>query len=104
MVDITFTETMWAEMRPDVYRGENLDEHKPQWTGWAVGDTGEETINGDMELSPGHFPAGTKVSLSVPLCPKCGDSSDIYWDHDNGKSKDCGCGFSWKEWAEEQYS
>ena len=98
---LKYREVMWAEQAPDVYDGPNCDQHRPDWRtnedGSGEVDTGGQDI---LELAASTFPAGTKVVISVPLCPTCGDSADL-GHHMGGK---CDCGFDWKAWANDEYS
>ncbi|MBW5800081.1 hypothetical protein [Halomonas elongata] len=96
---IEYQNVMWAEMKPDVYAGENLDEHRPGWECYTDGDMGEETGLDTIELPAMRFPPGTKITVEVPCCPECGLSADYDREGDC-----CECGFDWKAWAEEQYS
>lgn len=51
------------------------------------------------------LPPGTKITLSVPCCPKCGDAADLAATRfDHQEWPDCKCGFSWRNWAQETYS
>lgn len=99
---LEYLEVMWAEQKPDVYSGPNCDEHRPDWYGGALGDKGGSEGGMDVvELKAEHFPAGTKIVISVPLCPECGDSADL--GHFS-KDQKCDCGFDWKKWADGEYS
>lgn len=96
-----YIETMWAEQAPDVYDGPNCDQQRPDWRGSAMGDKDgtQESIGNLIELKADTFPAGTKVVISVPICPECEESSDLA-----NKDGKCDCGFDWKEWAGAEYS
>ena len=78
-------------MHPDVYGGKECNEHIPRWMGqFDEEEIGEiETIDFDAKL----FPAGTKIYIEVPLCPKCGMEQEL-----------CECDFDWKEWVNYEYS
>lgn len=103
MSEIKYRETMWAELEVDVYVGPNCDEHRPIWSGGAEGDNGgPERFYGPIMLEPGTFPPGTKVVVSVPVCPSCGTARDIPLDMNAGGK--CDCGFDWRRWDEGQYS
>ena len=93
------TDVMWFEMKPDVYGGKNLDEHIPRWNGYADGDKQDDTSSDPLIFRPEDFPPGTKIVVSEPLCPKCGE----VFENCNAKTgRDCD--FDWRRWAEEQYS
>ena len=86
-------EIMWAELKVDVYDGPNCDQHRPYWNAFSDGDKQDDDVDGDIVLSPTHFPPGTKIVISIPNCPDCDEIVDI-----------CTCGFDWKNWVEEKYS
>jgi hypothetical protein len=104
MNEIRYQEIMWGEMRPDCYAGKTCDQIKPQWWCYAEGDMQDDTGPDPIRLKAKHFPPGTKVVVSVPICPKCGESADMALDFTTGKMGKCDCGFNWEEWARDQYS
>ena len=69
---------MWAEQAPYIYDGPNCDQHRPDWRTNEAG-SGETDSGGEdlVQLKADCFPAGTKIVISVPLCPECGESSDL---------------------------
>jgi hypothetical protein len=98
---------MWADMEPDCYGGNTGDQIRPRWNTYADGDKegGYEDL---LTLDPATFPPGTKLVISIPGCPNCGEP----WFPDpiryeaggplyHGK---CDCGFDWDAWVLEQYS
>lgn len=89
---------MQAQMEPDLYAGDNCDEVNPRWHATAEGDRDSEYIS-IVELDAKHFPAGTKVSISVPCCPACG----INAYHPRDEQDKCECGFDWPAWTQEKY-
>lgn len=97
MADIKYRETMWAEMKPDIYGGDSCDQHIPAWECHAEGDMDAERGLSDIEFSAKHFPAGTKVVVTFPCCPDCGLDAGFAQDGT------CECGFDWKAWTEERY-
>jgi hypothetical protein len=84
---------MWAELQVDVYDGPNCDQHRKYWNAYTDGDMQDDNFEGDLVLSLKNYPHGTKVTISIPECPKCYETTDT-----------CNCGFDWKNWVEEQYS
>lgn len=87
-----------AEIKADVYCGDNCDQHEPYIEAWCEGDmdtTKEEVIVFDVK----RWPVGTKIQVQVPCCPNC----HLDAEHQNDEGE-CECGFDWKNWAEEQYS
>jgi hypothetical protein len=104
---IKMAETMWAEMEPDTYDGPSCDQIAPRWCVYAEGDKDSDTLREPLTLDPRHFPPGTKVVISEPLCPSCGDPrSPIYPVPKTGPiyTGPCHCGFDWDKWVLEQYS
>ena len=88
---------MWAEMKPYVYGGQNCDEVCPMWHAFAEGDMDSDTFDHPIELCCKTFPPGTKVVVSVPCCPECGQDAEMC------KADDC-CGFDWDAWVHTEYS
>ena len=86
-------EIMWAELKVDVYDGPSCDQHRKYWNARCDGDMGDESTPDPILLDVQFFPPGTKVTVLVPVCPECGMDSG-----------DCGCGYDWKAWVEQQYS
>ncbi len=97
-----YREVMSIEQAPCVYDGPNFDEHRPNWLINEVG-AGEVDFGGaDLSAMKANcFPAGTKIVITVPLCPECEAPADL--GH-FAESKKCDCGFDWKEWTENEYS
>lgn len=105
IIDQTFHEIMRAEMRPDCYAGPNCDERAAKWRCSSEGDKGDKGDNADMdviEIASETFPPGTRVSVSIPVCPDCNLPSDHAMD--GTTMGPCPCGFDWVKWAEGQYS
>jgi acetone carboxylase gamma subunit len=100
MSDVRRTEVMRAELSVDVYCGDNCDEHEKQWDIQADGDMGNVIEKAPLVLDLSSFPAGTVVTVSEPLCPKCGE----VYDSCMVRSIEPYCDFDWRNWAEEQYS
>jgi hypothetical protein len=92
-VAMEYREIMWAERKVDVYCGEDCDKWEPEWETSAEGDMGDETMKTPIILDPSTFPPGTKVVISIPLCPECTEDCES-----------CECGFDWEAWAENEYS
>ena len=86
---------MRAELKLDCYQGNNCDETEPYWRTYAEGDKEgmDSNFKESLELSPEAFPAGTKIIVSIPVCPECEMDCEL-----------CDCGFDWKGWAENKYS
>lgn len=97
-----FKDIMWAEKKVDVYSGDNCDEHKPFWWGYAEGDKQDGDIDDPLTLSLSQFPAGTKITISVPICPNCDLDRDF--TNKTATPEMCECGFNWKGRDDEKYS
>ena len=97
-----YLEVMWAEQAPDVYDGPECDQHKPDWRTNELGSKEPDSSGMDLiELKADNWPAGTKIVISVPLCPDCGESAEL---GGLASDKKCDCGFDWKGWANNEYS
>jgi|GEM_PF-3542796 len=94
-----------AEMKPYLYDGDKCDQVKPQWDSYMDGDMSGESGIEIINYPAVAYPPGTKITISVPCCPKCSEPSGINSDA-SGKYEisDCTCGFSWKDWTDKQYS
>ncbi|PKM43244.1 MAG: hypothetical protein CVV05_15470 [Gammaproteobacteria bacterium HGW-Gammaproteobacteria-1] len=91
-----YHQTMWAEMKPDVYDGENCDQVRPRWHAHAEGDMDSDYTE-TVTLDSKQFPPGTKILVMEPCCPKCGMIPDLC-------RTDEGCDFDWDAWTLDQYS
>jgi len=92
-----YREIMWAERQVDFYAGEKCDREDPTWVTSEQNSRGCETQKGPLELDPGTFPPGTKLTVSVPICPKCEMDCELCAEDDD-------CDFDWEEWAAVEYS
>jgi hypothetical protein len=107
MSEVDTRETMWAEMKPDCYGGQNCDQIRPRWECYAAGDMESEDGLKTISLAARTFPPGTRVVVQEPVCPQCGETRSIkYPPPKRGPLFDdkCDCGFDWKAWTLEQYS
>lgn len=98
--DLNHHTIMWGEMKPDVYSGENMDQHRARWHTHCDGDMDSEYSDATLALDPKLFPPGTKISVEVPRCPQC----DLPSEFVSEQTRLCDCGFDWKTWTEDQYS
>lgn len=98
---IEYHTIMSATMAPDVYDGPNCDQHRPRWMCSAEDDMDGPSEcgleDGSIAFDPKTFPAGTRIIVKVPMCPKC--EKPAYHDE-----KACDCGFDWHEWAGQEFS
>jgi hypothetical protein len=88
-------EIIWAENKLDCYQGDKCNEKEPYWSVYVDGDHDSDQLNfkESLEFNPEAFPAGTRVVLSIPLCPNCDMDSQL-----------CECDFDWNAWGENKYS
>jgi len=96
MNDLHYKTFITSEMNPDVYAGDNCDQIRPRWWSYADGDMDGDFIN-TLEFNCKDFPPGTRVILSLPCCPQCGQDSEMCSEYE-------GCDFDWKNWTDEEYS
>ncbi len=107
MTKINLRETMWAEMKPNCYGGRTCDQIVPRWDAYAEGDMESDDGLKSLSLAARTFPPGTKVVISEPCCPECGEvRTAIYPPPKRGPlfASKCDCGFDWDAWVREQYS
>ncbi|SEG20891.1 hypothetical protein [Marinobacterium lutimaris] len=93
---MSHSQTMQAEMRPDLYAGENADQMRPQWRTYCEGDMDGDFLD-ILTLDAKRFPPGTKVLVLEPCCPECGQVVECCRTDDE-------CDFDWDEWVLDQYS
>lgn len=85
-----------AEMAPDVYDGDKCDQVKPRWFVCTEGDQ-SGSHEDDITFKSSDYPAGTKITVEIPQCPKCQQDAEMCKDDKN-------CSFDWNEWTENKYS
>jgi|JI10StandDraft_1071094.scaffolds.fasta_scaffold696625_2 hypothetical protein len=106
-MNLKLRETMWAEMKPNCYGGAAGDKVLPRWDAYVDGDMESDDSRTLLRLSARTFPPGTKVVISEPLCPACGEGrSAIYPPPKRGPlfASKCECGFDWDAWTLDKYS
>jgi len=97
MKKLEYSTVMSAEQYPDCYGGKNCDEHIPLWKKYAEGDKDSVHSEEKIVIDPKQFPAGTRVIVQEPVCPKCGMVASCCIAVEN-------CSFDWKEWAEIEFA
>lgn len=103
--DFDRTQTMTAEMQPDLYGGDDCDQRIPQWFTYGEGDKDGDTSSDPLELFAANFPPGTQVLVMEPVCPLCGETRALKnFPNGPGFQDKCACGFDWRAWEEEHYS
>ncbi len=106
----SYRATMWAEMKPDVYAGPRCDKVRPQWEIHADGDMGGADTERALKLAARTFPPGTKITISEPCCPECGELREPVSLMVDPLRKGplyagpCRCGFDWDRWTLDEYS
>lgn len=83
------------------------DKLRPRWmTSYPKEGKQEDGETLKLELPAAMFPPGSRVTIEVPCCPKCGEPADMNGDdrkpHRNWPR--CDCGFSWTEFAKDNYA
>ena len=111
-----YRETMWGEMKPYVYGGESCEEHLPNWHTYASGDKQDGDEGTLIEFNAATFPPGTKIVVSEPVCPHCGEvpsrsTEKIKIERDFGEGEPfeeyvwtCCEAMNWRAWANDEYS
>lgn len=102
---------MHAEVKADVYGGENLDQVTKHFEIFCDGDMDSDSNERDIVIKLADLPPGAKISVEYPCCPECGSAREDEFERLQGaslriighKSK-CGCGFDWEEWVQNEYS
>jgi hypothetical protein len=92
---------------PDCYDGETCDKHRPRWmTEYPKEGKEEDGEVLKIELDARTMPPGSRVTIEVPCCPKCGEPADFSGKDGKRYRKwpKCRCGFSWAKWVEEHFS
>lgn len=105
---IKLVETIWCTQKPDCYGGETCDQIEPRWHCFADGDKDSDYQREPLQFDAKRFAPGTKITVSEPHCPHCGEPrSRKFPEPETGSAFDdaCECGqFSWKEWEMNEYS
>jgi hypothetical protein len=104
---VEYTETMWAEMKPDCYGGKTCDKIEPQWWTYADGDKEGGYEHAPLQLAARTFPPGTKIVVSEPLCPQCSEPREPKFPTPKKGplyAGPCRCGFDWDAWVLGEYS
>ena len=97
MSEIEYQEILWAEVKPDVYGGSSCGQVIPMWEAHADGDMDSDSFDHPITLDCTGYPPGTRVSVSVPCCPECGQQVELCRDDES-------CEFDWDEWILIKYS
>lgn len=87
---------MRGEQKPDVYGGEECNEHIPRWEAYAEGDM-DSDMTEELTLMAKNFMPGTRITVEEPCCPKCGMNATLCSETND-------CDYDWKEWADNEYS
>jgi len=96
MTELKYFVIMRVEQKPYCHGGENNDEHIPMWDDQLDQDDDGTRSPDEIIWSPKNFPAGTKITVEEPICPKCNLCASLCMETD--------CDFNWHEWAENKYA
>lgn len=99
--------TMWFEQSPDCYGGKTCDQIVPRWHCYADGDKDSDYQYEPLRLDARSFPPGTKITVTEPTCPDCGETRSLKFPAPKRGSlfmDKCSCGFDWNGWTLDQYS
>jgi hypothetical protein len=100
-MEIEYNVVAGAEVKANVYCGENCDEHEPYIEAWCEGDVGTETME-EIGFHSKRWPVGTVIKVEVPCCPTLDCHADAELQNDKGECTECG--FDWVNWANGLYS
>src|ERR1051326_4893977 len=106
---LEFVSRQVFRQEPDCYDGETLDKHRPRWmTSYPKEGDEEDGEILKLEIDARTMPPGSRVTIEVPCCPKCGEPADMFCDPRPGTKRrlwpNCPCGFSWRKWVEQNFS
>lgn len=109
MKPIEYVDRQTFRQEPDCYAGERSDQQRPRWmTSYPKEGDEEDSETLKLEIPAASMPPGSRVTIEVPCCPKCGDPSDINVGSGDMVAfqewPDCHCGFSWRKWAEGRFA
>ena len=106
MKKLNFVERQSFWQEPDCYDGKSCDKLRPRWmTEYPKEGKEEDGEILKLEIDAKSMPPGSRITIEVPCCPKCGDPADMSVDY-CAKHKEwpnCRCGFSWKKWTYDNY-
>ena len=91
MKELRYREIAWATRTVDYYIED--EQETAMWESYFDGDKEGGTDKDDIVLKASTFPPGTKITISMPECPKCENTQEM-----------CTCGFDWKAWASGKWS
>ena len=60
----------WAEVKV-------LDDGSKVWKAWMIGQEGVAITKDPVKVDCNHFPAGTRISMVEPCCPRCEERMEI---------------------------
>lgn len=96
--NIKYAEIAWANRFLDCYNGPDADEVIPYWNLYTDGEMEPSTLYDDtLSISLAHNPRGVRITISVPVCPKCEEHIELC--ETNPK-----CDFDWKKWEEDSFA
>lgn len=106
MSDINTVQVQESVVTPDIYE----DGFPCHFISYHDGDMSEEKHSDPVIFNVADYPAGTKITLSIPSCPDCGEVRETtYKSKKKGKvvvdshASECECGFDWINWQDENF-
>jgi hypothetical protein len=103
---IEYVERQTFRQEPDCYDGKNCNLLRPRWmTSYPKEGDEEDGETLILEIPAKTMPPGSRVTIEVPCCPKCGEPADFSEPKKLGREwPKCRCGFSWKKWTLDNFS
>lgn len=78
---IKYVERQTFRQEPDCYDGESCDQLRPRWmTSYPKEGDEEDGEVLKLEIAASNLPPGSRITIEVPCCPKCGDPADARTD------------------------
>ena len=106
-MNLEYAHRQTFRQEPDCYDGASCDQRRPRWmTSYPKEGDEEDGETLKLEMNARQYPPGTRVTIEVPCCPKCGDPADCHYDGLTPVREwpSCECGFSWTEWVIDNFS
>ena len=59
-VKMNYCQVLRAELKVNIYNGQNCDKHKKYWNMYAEGDKQDDNYEGDLTITMNELPPGTQ--------------------------------------------
>ena len=107
-----YHQIMTAEVKLDCYAGETCDQKRKFFNIFCDGDMqDDDTSEKQIIIKLADLPAGAKISVEYPVCPKCGMPREDKFKFGKGgtmrtigHNATCECSFNWTEWEDNEYA